>query len=115
MAARALTHVKARKRKMKEINDELAVLSKELYSALIPQGIEKILKSRDVEHLIIVPHKSLHWVPFEALHDGEDYWGLKYAVSTSFSLDLARLCVEKRKRRAAKLEESLSFLRARVR
>ena len=45
-----------------------------------------------------------------ALHDGEDYWGLKYAVSTSFSLDLARLSVEKRMRRVTKLEESPSFL-----
>ena len=101
---------KVRKRKWMRANEELRDLSEKLYISLIPEEIGKALKSRDVEHLIVVPHKLLHWVPFEALFDGDNYWGLKYAISTDFSLDIARLCVEKRQRRAIKMKERPYFL-----
>ncbi len=96
--------------KRKKANEELDVLSKKLYNVFIPVEIGEALKSGNVEHLIVVPHKLLHWVPFEILFDGNNYWGIKYALSTAFSLDLARLCVEKRKKRAIKMKESLFFL-----
>lgn len=83
-----------------EANKELKALSKQLYDTLIPEKIGELLKnltkSTAIEHLIIVPHKFLHYVPFEILHDGDEYLGIKYAISTNFSLDLARLCVKKR-------------------
>ncbi|MGD8507087.1 MAG: CHAT domain-containing protein, partial [Candidatus Bathyarchaeota archaeon] len=88
--------------KRSEINKELDTLSKKLYCTLVPKEIrEKIkrcLKTRKDEnsHLIVVPDKFLNWVPFELMFDGDGYWGLKYALSTIFSLDLARLCVQKR-------------------
>ena len=101
---------KVRKLEWEKANNELVDLSKKLYNALIPVEIGESLKSRDVEHLIVVPHKILHWVPFEALFDGDNYWGLKYAISTDFSMDLARLCVEKREKRDTKMKENPSFL-----
>lgn len=96
--------------KRSEINKELDTLSKILYATLVPEeigeAVKKCLKTREDEnkHLIIVPDKFLNWVPFELLFDGDGYWGLKYAISTDFSLDLARLCVQKRREMARKLK-----------
>ena len=101
---------KVRDHNHKEANNELAVLSKELYATLIPTEIGKALEGRNVKYLLIVPHKFLHLVPFELLFDGDEYWGLKYAISVNFSLDLARMSVEKREKRSTELKEDLSFL-----
>jgi CHAT domain-containing protein/predicted negative regulator of RcsB-dependent stress response len=101
---------KVRESRYEEANKELAVLSKELYAALIPTEIGKNLEDRNVKYLLIVPHKFLHLVPFELLFDGDEYWGLKYAISVNFSLDLARMSVEKREKRSTELKEDLSFL-----
>lgn len=82
---------------VEEANTLLETLSTELYDALIPRYIGDLLKQINPEYLIIVPHSYLHSVPFEVIHDGDNYWGLEYSMSTTFSLDLARICVEKRK------------------
>lgn len=85
---------------------ELKALSIELYNKIIPKeigdSIRKNLEYKKDEnrkdehsHLIVVPDKFLNWVPFDILHDGCDFWGLKYSICTNFSLNLVRLCVRK--------------------
>jgi CHAT domain-containing protein len=91
-----------------EADSILNSLSKELYTALMPKPIAEELKLLNPDYLVIVPHNYLHWIPFEAVFDGEEYWGLKYAISTAFSLDLTRLCLEKRKK--AKTDKTISVL-----
>jgi len=42
--------------------------------------------------LIVVPHQMLHYVPFHALLDGENYLIDKYAVSYAASASVLRIC-----------------------
>ena len=51
-------------------------LSKSLYQRLL-KPVESLL---DRKSLIIVPHGALHYVPFPALHDGNDYVIARYGV-----------------------------------
>ena len=44
------------------------------------------------KRLIIVPHQMLHYVPFHALFDGENYLIDKYAVSYAASASVLRIC-----------------------
>ncbi|CAD6490332.1 MAG: CHAT domain protein [Candidatus Argoarchaeum ethanivorans] len=73
----------------------LRELSTDLYATLIPKDVKKALDDLKAEHLIIVPHKELHLVPWEILNDGEDYLGLKYSISRNFSLDLTSIAMNK--------------------
>ncbi|CAD6494497.1 MAG: CHAT domain protein [Candidatus Argoarchaeum ethanivorans] len=73
----------------------LKELSIDLYTTLIPKDVKKALDDLKAEHLIIVPHKELHFVPWEILNDGKDYLGLKYSISRNFSLDLTSIAMNK--------------------
>jgi tetratricopeptide (TPR) repeat protein len=44
------------------------------------------------KRLIIVPHQMLHYVPFHALFDGENYLIDKYAVSYAASASVLKIC-----------------------
>lgn len=96
--------------KRKKANDILDDLSKRLYDTLIPKEIGELIKNLHIDYLIIVPHRLLHWVPFEILSDGEHFWGLKYAVSTQYSLDITRLTIENRNKILSESDNSFSFL-----
>lgn len=91
-------------------DNELNELSKDLYPTLVPEKTHEALKKADVEYLMVVPHGVLHWVPFEALYDGNEFWGTKYVLSTNFSLDVGRLCVEKRLKKTTGFVEHPAFL-----
>ena len=97
-----IRQARERRTGINKINRDLKALSEELYTQVIPKeirdSIRKNLENKNGEnsHLIVVPDKFLNWVPFDILHDGYDYWGLKYSICTNFSLDLARLCIKKR-------------------
>lgn len=47
-----------------------------LYRSLIPRGMQAALE--EVTQLLV--STSLHGVPWELLHDGKDFWGLRYAL-----------------------------------
>lgn len=65
---------------------------------IIPPEIHSELnKFKDLQYLFIIPHKDLHSIPFEIIHTNQDYWGLKYSLVKNFSLDLSRICIQKRK------------------
>ena len=75
---------------------ELKEISTDLYNTLFPEAVENAIESVKAEHLIIIPHKELHLVPWEILFNGEDYLGLKYSISKNFSLDLTSIAMNKR-------------------
>ncbi len=75
-------------------------LSKKMYEKLIPQEIQQIFSKNQFNHIIVIPNKQLHLLPFPIIHDNDNYWGNKYAISTSLSLDLFRISLEKSKDRA---------------
>jgi len=89
---------------------KLNSLSETLLPILVPEKTLTILENKAFEHLMVIPHGVLHWVPFEILSDESTPLGLKYAMSTNFSLDVARICIEKRAKREKKLIEHPLFL-----
>jgi CHAT domain-containing protein len=64
---------------------------RDLYSELIAPLRDRLAAS----HLIIVPHDSLHYLPFHALHDGERYLCDSYSISYAPSASVYQLCAAK--------------------
>ena len=89
--------ISSSKEKFREkAESELRELSADLYTILLPKDVENAIEGLKAKHLIIVPHKGLHLVPWEILFNGEDYLGLKYSISKNFSLDLTSIAMNKR-------------------
>lgn len=65
---------------------------KTLYSELI-EPVAASLK--DVEHLIVVPHGMLHYVPFHALFDGQHYLADRVSISYAPSASVYAVCHKK--------------------
>jgi CHAT domain-containing protein len=65
-----------------------------LYDVLL-RPLEHLLGSR---RLLIIPHRSLHYVPFHALHDGNSYVIERCEVSYAPSLGVWRHCLSRPKR-----------------
>jgi len=63
-----------------------------LYSELI-QPLGDVLSSR---HLIIVPHGVLHYLPFHAFFDGNQYLIDRFTISYAPSASVFRYCVERK-------------------
>jgi len=63
----------------------------ELYSLLIAPVRDQI----NAEHLIIVPHAFLHYLPFHALSDGKKYLIDEFSVSYAPSSSIFAICQEK--------------------
>ena len=66
----------------------IQVRLKELYDLLIPAAVDRL----SCGHLVIVPHGSLHYLPFHALFDGERYLIDRFSVSYSPSMGVYGLC-----------------------
>ena len=62
-----------------------------LYRSLVAPFVELVTTS----HLVIVPHGSLHFVPFHALYDGENYLIDEFEVSYAPSASILKYCLEK--------------------
>jgi len=69
---------------------------RELYQELVAP-IRHQLKG---QHLIVVPHESLHYVPFHALYDGRQYLADAFTVSYTPSASIYVQCCEKRANQA---------------
>jgi len=65
-----------------------------LYDRLL-RAIEPLLGERQ---LVIVPHRALHYLPFQALHDGDSYLIERREVSFAPSAVVLQQCLERPKR-----------------
>jgi len=66
----------------------------DLHETLL-QPVERRLGNR---RLVVVPHRALHYVPFHALHDGEQYVVQRRSVSYAPSAAVLLHCLELRQR-----------------
>ncbi|HYK88871.1 MAG TPA: CHAT domain-containing protein [Acidobacteriota bacterium] len=73
---------------------------KDLYNELIAP-VRHLLRA---EHLVVVPHDFLHYLPFHALHDGRSFLIDSFSVSYAPSASVYYLCCSKP---AASSDESL--------
>ena len=64
----------------------------QLFRNLIAPVIDEI----HTPHLLIVPHGSLHFLPFHALYDGEKYLIDAFEISYAPSASVLKYCLEKR-------------------
>jgi len=64
----------------------------ELYRQLIQPIRDKILG----RSLLVVPHQLLHYLPFNALYDGDKYLVDHYAISRAQSVSVLKICREKK-------------------
>ena len=65
---------------------------RELYRQLI-EPIKTIIGQRS---LIIVPHQSLHYIPFQALYDGSRYLVDSHAIAYAASASVLKICRERK-------------------
>jgi CHAT domain-containing protein/tetratricopeptide (TPR) repeat protein len=56
------------------------------------QLIAPIAKDLDAAHLIVAPHDFLHYLPFHALLDGDEYLDSRYSISYTPSASVYYLC-----------------------
>ncbi len=50
----------------------------------------------DADHLIVAPHSFLHYLPFQALFDGNGYLGTRFSISYTPSASVYYLCCMKK-------------------
>lgn len=62
-----------------------------LYDMLL-RPLERIIGDR---RLVVVPHRALHYVPFHALHDGQQYVVQRQAVSYAPSAGVLMRCLDR--------------------
>jgi CHAT domain-containing protein/tetratricopeptide (TPR) repeat protein len=65
------------------------------------QLVAPIAKELDAAHLIVAPHDFLHYLPFHALLDGEEYLDTRYSISYTPSASVFYLCACRQTRPAA--------------
>jgi CHAT domain-containing protein len=75
----------------KKLLDATQAHLEELYQLLIAP----IRKHLDADHLIVVPHSFLHYLPFHALSDGSRYLIDDFSVSYAPSASVYALCQQK--------------------
>jgi CHAT domain-containing protein len=66
---------------------------RQLHGHLIAPLQDKIA---GVPSLIIVPHHALHYIPFQALYDGENYLVDSHAICRGASASVLKICREKK-------------------
>jgi CHAT domain-containing protein len=76
----------------KSLLDATQAHLEELYSLLIAP----VRNQLTAEHLIIVPHSFLHYLPFHALSDGQQYLIDDFSVSYAPSSTIFAVCQQKR-------------------
>ena len=68
---------------------------------LVFAPVEKVL---DGDRLIVIPHGALHYVPFHALYEGEDYLVDRFEISYAPSTAVLKLCRKAAPQRHGHLE-----------
>lgn len=62
---------------------QLKDLAKNLYEILVPRGLEALISIHPVQTLVIAIEDTLAFVPWELLHDGDNFLCLKYSMGRS--------------------------------
>ncbi|MFX0092000.1 MAG: tetratricopeptide repeat protein [Candidatus Hodarchaeota archaeon] len=83
-----------RKREVATAEKLLAGFAPKFYQWTIPEEIDQFLKTQSHDYLIVIPDRNTNSFPYEVFFDGEDYWGLKYKLSVSLSLNILRMNLE---------------------
>jgi CHAT domain-containing protein len=65
------------------------------------QLIAPIAKDLSAAHLIVAPHEFLHYLPFHALLDGDEYLDERHSISYTPSASVYYLCASRDRRPAA--------------
>ena len=65
------------------------------------QLVAPIARDLDAAHLIVAPHEFLHYLPFHALLDGDEYLDARYSISYTPSASVYYLCASRDRRPAA--------------
>src|SRR5207302_226039 len=63
--------------------------------SLYQEVIEPLRPLLNAQHLVFVPHGQLHFLPFHALRNGDEYVGEAYTVSYAPSATLFALCQQR--------------------
>jgi CHAT domain-containing protein len=63
----------------------------QLYRSLVAPFVDELT----TPHLVIVPHGSLHFLPFHAFYDGEKYLVDRFEISYAPSASVLNRCLEK--------------------
>jgi CHAT domain-containing protein len=72
--------------------DQLAARARRHLNALYAMLLEPLEPRLGTRRLVVVPHRSLHYVPFHALHDGRRYVIERREVSYAPSAGVLRYC-----------------------
>ncbi len=66
--------------------DQLSDFGIKLFKYLIPKELNDNINQNEPEFVVVIPNSFLHSLPLELIHDGEDYWGLKYNISRAYNI-----------------------------
>lgn len=64
----------------------LSEIGLNLFNYLIQKELSAYIEDYNPEFLILIPNNFLHSLPLELIHDGGDYWGLKYNISRAYNV-----------------------------
>jgi CHAT domain-containing protein len=79
--------------------DAVAPVARELYDALI-RPVEDLIRT---DLVFISPDRSTHFLSFQALNDGTNYFGEKHAIAYAPSASVLKYCIAKRKPATGKI------------
>jgi len=82
-----------------EAEEELNRVAKKLYSILVPEKLAKYLQQSTFQYMTIIPMGKMHSYPLELLHDGDNYWGLKFPMTRAFNLQILLAALEPKKKK----------------
>jgi CHAT domain-containing protein len=78
---------------------QLAARTRQYLAALYDQLLRPLEAMLGARRLVVVPYRALHYVPFQALHDGQAYVIERRAVSYAPSASVLRHCLARPSRR----------------
>jgi CHAT domain-containing protein len=76
-------------------SERILEVTKHYLQALHKTLVEPLLADISTPHIIIVPHGSLHHVPFHAFYDGSHYLIDQFEITYAPSASVLRYCMEK--------------------
>ena len=76
-------------------SEQILEVTRHYLQALHKALVEPLLAEISTPHIIIVPHGTLHHLPFHALYDGSCYLSDRFEITYAPSASVLRYCMEK--------------------